>query len=111
MTVAGHPQWFVSGEACALCDDERHLAHIVRAGNRWFAFDATHPNGEGVGCLFLGSFVRRLTAMAAAESETLQTDVVAPESSNTGRVRELTMEMLKDSGRRRQVHIQHSDAA
>src|SRR5579862_8647095 len=111
MTLAGQPQWFVSGEACALCDDERHLAHIVRAGSRWFAFDATHPNGEGIGCLFLGSFVRRSTAMAAAESETLQTEIAAPESPNNSRVRELTMGMLKNSGRRRRVHVQHSDAA
>jgi hypothetical protein len=109
MTVFGHPQWFVAGEACALCDEERHLAHIVRAGNKWFAFDATHPNGEGVGCLFLGSFVRRLSAMAAAETETLHKEVSAPESPDTSRVRELTLGMLKNRSRRE--HVRHSDAA
>jgi len=66
------PQWFVSDQVCALSDPERHLAHIVRIGEQWFAFDATRPNREGTGFAFLGSFVRRMTAMEAAESATLQ---------------------------------------
>jgi hypothetical protein len=111
MPAIPHPQWFVSGLACALCDDERHLAHVVRAGNRWFAFDATRANSEGNGCRLLGSFIRRLTAMAAAESETLGSRPVVAETSNAGRVHELTISMLKDFGRRRREHAEHPDAA
>lgn len=118
MTIVGQPQWFISGEACALCDGERHLAHIVRAGTRWFVFDATHPNGHGIGCLFLGSFIRRLTAMAAAESETLPAETSAPmEAADPNRVQELTIGMLKDAeaaritSRRRRVHSHHPHAA
>ena len=117
MTNFGQPQWFISGEACALCDEERHLAHIVRAGTRWFVFDATHPNGEGWGCLFLGSFIRRSTAMAAAEAETLRADVSVPQAADSNRVCELTIGMLRDAEevrstpRRRRDHSHHTHAA
>jgi len=65
-------QWYTSDNVCCLCDLERHLAHIVRIRDQWFAFDATHPNGGGIGFVFLGSFARKQTAMEAAESETIQ---------------------------------------
>ena len=117
MTLVGQPQWYISGEACALCDGERHLAHIVRAGTRWFAFDATQPNGHGIGCLFLGSFIRRLTAMAAAEAETIPPEISAPEAADPSRVQQLTIGMLKDAeaartrSRRLRVHSHHPHAA
>jgi hypothetical protein len=117
MTIVDQPQWFISGEACALCDGERHLAHIVRAGTRWFAFDATRPNGQGFRCLFLGSFIRRLTAMAAVESETLPAEISTTEAADPKRVHQLIMGMLKNSlvsrttSRRRRDHSHRSNAA
>jgi hypothetical protein len=65
-------EWYVSDNVCGLCDSERHLAHVVKVRSQWHAFDATHPNEQRTGCLFLGSFARKLTAMEAAESETLK---------------------------------------
>ena len=61
------PDWHISDHICARCDHERHLAHIVKVGDQWLAFDATHANSEGNGLLFLGSFAQRETAMDAAE--------------------------------------------
>jgi hypothetical protein len=94
MQFLSQPQWYVSGQACALCDQERHLAHIVRANDKWFVYDATHADSEGRGFLLLGSFVRRLTAMEAAQAETLRTESEIPEESDSERVRELTICML-----------------
>jgi hypothetical protein len=61
------PGWRISRGVCTRSDHERHLAHIVRLGDRWFAFDATHSSSDGSGFLFLGSFSRKETAMDAAE--------------------------------------------
>jgi hypothetical protein len=61
------PVWQISDHVCTRGDHERHLAHIVRLGDRWFAFDATHSGSDGNGFLFLGSFARKETAMKAAE--------------------------------------------
>jgi hypothetical protein len=61
------PGWQTSDRVCARSDHERHLAHIVRLGGRWFAFDATRPDPEGKGFLFLGSFARRENAMDIVE--------------------------------------------
>ena len=114
MEFLSQPQWYVSGQACALCDQERHLAHIVRANDKWYVYDATHPNREGDGFLLLGSFVRRMTAMEAAQAETLKTDSEVPEETDSERVRELTISMLADAGhatsnsrRRHQVPAKH----
>lgn len=98
MQFLSQPQWYVSGQACALCDQERHLAHIVRANDKWFAYDATHSDRGGRGFLLLGSFVRRLTAMEAAQAETLKFASDVPEASDSDRVRELTLTMLADVG-------------
>lgn len=98
MQFISEPQWYVSGHACALCDQERHLAHIVKAGDRWFAYDATHADRDGRGFLLLGSFIRRLTAMEAAQAETLRTENDIPEAPDSDRVRELTIGMLADAG-------------
>jgi hypothetical protein len=110
MQFLSQPQWYVSGQACALCDQERHLAHIVRANDKWFAYDATHTDRGGRGFLLLGSFVRRLTAMEAAQAETLRTESEVPEAPDSDRVRELTIGMLMEVGpavddfRRRHAH-------
>src|SRR5579871_3531538 len=64
-------QWYVSDNICALCDSERHLAHVANVRGLWFVFDATHPNNNELGCRLLGTFARKLTAMEAAESELL----------------------------------------
>ena len=112
MQFLSQPQWYVSGQACALCDQERHLAHIVRANDKWFAYDATHADSQGSGFLLLGSFVRRTTAMEAAQAETLRTESEIPEAPDTERVRDLTIGMLADVGqatedfRRRHHHYQ-----
>jgi hypothetical protein len=46
--------WRGSGSVWSLADDERHLGHIVRAGDSWLAFDATHVNESGTGFRLLG---------------------------------------------------------
>jgi hypothetical protein len=102
MRLGTLPRWFVSDNICALCDHERHLAHIVRQGSQWFAFDATRPNPEGLGCLFLGSFARSLTAMELAESETLNLPArvsCRPVSTGSRHFRNLPMDMPLDSGK------------
>ena len=110
MQFLSQPQWYVSGHACALCDQERHLAHIVRANDKWFVYDATRTDRGGRGFLLLGSFVRRTTAMEAAQAETLRIDSDVPESADSDRVRDLTIGMLANVGpvvedfRRRHSH-------
>jgi hypothetical protein len=102
MRISAIPQWFVSDNVCALCDHDRHLAHIVRQGSQWFAFDATRPNPEGLGCLFLGSFARSLTAMEFAQSETLKIPArvsCRPVSTASRHFRNLPVEMPHDSGK------------
>ena len=64
-------KWYVSENVCALCDPERHLAHVVRLRSQWFVIDATHTSFQKLGCLFIGSFARRQAAMQAAEAEVL----------------------------------------
>jgi len=59
--------WRDSPSVCALADDERHLGHIVKAGDSWLAFDATHPGGAGSGIRFLGSWMNTALAKCAVE--------------------------------------------
>jgi hypothetical protein len=95
-------KWYVSENVCALCDPERHLAHVVRLRSQWFVIDATHTSFEKMGCLFIGSFARRQTAMQAAESEVLGHP--APVAMRRGtpdmsRVRGLAAALLRQSSR------------
>jgi len=95
-------KWYVSENVCALCDPERHLAHVVRLRSQWYVIDATHTSFEKMGCLFIGSFARRQTAMQAAESEVLGHP--APIAMRRGapdmsRVRGLAAALLRQSGR------------
>lgn len=59
--------WCDSSSVCSLADDERHLGHIVRAGNHWFAFDATHINDSGAGFRLLGCYASITSARRAVE--------------------------------------------
>lgn len=95
-------KWYVSDNVCALCDPERHLAHVVRLKTQWFVFDATHPNMEKIGCRFVGSFAHKQTAMQAAESDVL--GHAAPVAIRDGapdesRVRGLAAALLRQTDR------------
>ena len=59
--------WRDSPSVCALADDQRHLGHIVKAGNCWLAFDATHFNETGTGFCLLGSWTNIAVAKRAVE--------------------------------------------
>ncbi len=46
---------------------ERHLGHIVSAGDCWLAFDTTHFNEAGTGFRLLGSWTDIALAKCAVE--------------------------------------------
>jgi hypothetical protein len=52
----GVPRWYDTSSICSLADGERHLGHIVNAGDYWVAFDATHLNDARTGFAVLGTF-------------------------------------------------------
>jgi hypothetical protein len=59
--------WRDSPSVCALADDHRHLGHIVKAGDCWLAFDATHSGGTNSGFCLLGSWTNIALAKCAVE--------------------------------------------
>jgi hypothetical protein len=59
--------WRDSTSVCALADGQRHLGHIVRAGDCWLAFDATRSNGTGTGFRLIGSWMDIAVAKRALE--------------------------------------------
>ncbi len=59
--------WCNSSSVCSLADGERHLGHVVKASNQWFAFDATHINDSGTGFRFLGCYASVDAARRAVE--------------------------------------------
>jgi hypothetical protein len=59
--------WRDSASVCALADDHRHLGHIVKAGDCWLAFDATHFSGINSGFYLLGSWTNVALAKCAVE--------------------------------------------
>ena len=59
--------WRDSPAVCALADDHRHLGHIVKAGDYWLAFDATHSGGTNSGFRLLGSWTNIAFAKCAVE--------------------------------------------
>jgi hypothetical protein len=59
--------WRDSPSVCALADDQRHLGHILRVGDSWLAFDATHSDVAGTGFRFLGSWMNTALAKCAVE--------------------------------------------
>jgi hypothetical protein len=61
--------WRISDEICILCDEERQLAHVVKLGDRWFAFDATRSSDDDTGFSYLGSFARKEAALQAIEAD------------------------------------------
>jgi len=64
--------WRDSIAICALADGERHLGHILKIGERWYAFDATHFNEESNGFRSLGSFASVASAKEAVEFSSRQ---------------------------------------
>jgi len=64
--------WSESKNFCALSDEDRHLGHIVRAGEGWLAFDATHLNEQGSWFLSLGFYPAIMAAKEAVEAATLR---------------------------------------
>jgi hypothetical protein len=62
--------WRDSPSVCSLTDDERHLGHIVNAGDCWLAFDTTHFNEAGTGFRLLGSWTNIAQAKCAVELAT-----------------------------------------
>jgi hypothetical protein len=59
--------WRDSSSVCSLADGERHLGHVLKAGNHWLAFDATHCNESGTGFLFLGCYASITAAKRAVD--------------------------------------------
>ena len=72
--------WRDSPSICCLVDAERHLGHVVRAGNLWLAFDATHLNESRTGFRLLGSVMDVAVAKCAVEL------AIAGECDRTSRV-------------------------
>jgi hypothetical protein len=64
--------WEESASVLALCDSERHLAHIVKLGDAWMAIDATHSNDSSDGFRVLGVYAELRHAKAAAEGVVLR---------------------------------------
>src|SRR5579863_7005665 len=61
-------QWRDSSSICCLVDFETHLGHVVRAGDCWLAFDATHLNEGGTGFRPLGSLMTVAGAKCVVET-------------------------------------------
>ena len=59
--------WETSADVCALCDEERHLGHVVKIANRWAAYDTTKLNLSCTGFLCLGTFASQAAARHAVE--------------------------------------------
>jgi hypothetical protein len=64
--------WRDSIAICALADGERHLGHILKIGERWYAFDATRFNEESNGFRSLGTFASVGSAKEAVEFSSRQ---------------------------------------
>jgi hypothetical protein len=59
--------WRDSSSVCAFADGQRHLGHIVRAGDCWLAFDATRSNSAGTGFRLIGTWMDIAVAKRAVE--------------------------------------------
>jgi hypothetical protein len=66
--LQGEPAWRNSTAICALADGERHLGHILKIGERWYAFDGTHSDEESNGFRKLGCFASIVSAKQAVET-------------------------------------------
>ena len=62
--------WRNSSNVCAYANEDRHLGHIVRTGEGWIAFDATHSTTEGNAFRPLGFFRTSEDARQAVECAT-----------------------------------------
>lgn len=63
--------WCDSPSLCALADSERHLGYILKAGDYWLAFDATHFNEMGTDFRLLGTCRNMMSAKRAVEREVI----------------------------------------
>jgi hypothetical protein len=70
MQTATGASWRDSKNVCALADGDRHLGHIIRAGDGWIAFDATHMADLSAAFRPLGFFPTMATAKDAVQSAT-----------------------------------------
>lgn len=59
--------WQESDDVCALADADRHLGHVIRAGQLWIAYDAMHLNPSGNGFRVIGTFASVGAAKQAIE--------------------------------------------
>lgn len=59
--------WTDSETVCCLASGERHLGHIVKAGDCWLAFDATHLSERRAGFRLLGCCTTITLAKFAVE--------------------------------------------
>jgi DNA-binding NarL/FixJ family response regulator len=60
-------RWHDLRSVCCLVDAERHLGNVVKAGDHWLAFDATHLNESHTGPCLLGSAPNIAVAKCAVE--------------------------------------------
>jgi hypothetical protein len=79
----GMPVWSDAEDFCALADSDRHLGHIVNAGE-WEAFDAIHPNDAGNGFRYLGAFPTVSSAKVAVERAVVQSMDEMTKSAGSG---------------------------
>lgn len=59
--------WMDSETVCCLASGERHLGHIVKAGDNWLAYDGTHLSERGAGFRLLGCCTSIALAKYAVE--------------------------------------------
>ena len=59
--------WHRFSAGFALEDGERHLGHLIMAGDHWLGFDATHPSETGNGFRCVGIFASDAAAKQAVE--------------------------------------------
>jgi hypothetical protein len=79
------PRWHDSSSICVLADAERHLGHIVNAGDYWVAFDATHLNEAHTGFAVLGTFTE-MTRAKRAVAQSYGGSGRASRATSSGRV-------------------------
>ena len=75
--IVGNPVWTNAANMAVLCDDERHLGHIVQAKG-WHAFDGTKMNEDSDSYRYIGAFPTKRQAKDAVEGsvETLPRPLV-----------------------------------
>jgi hypothetical protein len=62
--------WRNHARICLYSDSERDLGYIIREGDGWLAFDATHSTPDGSAFLPLGFFASITQAKEAVQNAT-----------------------------------------